>query len=299
MYRITTRSGIVTTLAAGALIAGLTLTGCSSSAQSTSRASAPTTSSPAAVVLTPRLSSADNFRDIAGDGTGYATTNGKHVKLGVIYRSNALALSPEDVATLSTLGITQIYDLRTKDEIAAKPDVAVPGATWTHFDIIGQNAPGTTTFATPADAITMMETIYRQFVSSPSSRAAIAQTLTALATADGAQVIHCTAGKDRTGWITALALSIAGVSRDTINQNYLLTNEYSKASIDATLAGVRAKNGEAAAAAYAPLMGVQQSFLDASYEQMTEDYGTLDSYLRQGLGLSSETIATLKAKLVE
>ncbi|MEY9953006.1 protein tyrosine/serine phosphatase [Leifsonia sp. EB34] len=56
-------------------------------------------------------------------------------------------------------------------------------------------------------------------------------------------------------------------------------------------------SGEAAAAAYAPLLGVQRSFLDASYSAVAEHYGSVDAYLTEGLGLSAQTIATLRTKL--
>ncbi len=280
-------------LAGIAVALAVTLAGCATpSPAATSAASVP-------AQYAPRLGSADNFRDIGGIGTGYATADGKHVALGVVYRSNALALKPTDVEMLKGLDITHIYDLRTQAEISAKPDSSIPGAVWQNDDVIGSSSLTSATphFATAAEADTMMEATYRDFVSSKTSRAAIAEVLKGIADNKGAAVIHCTAGKDRTGWISALLLGIAGVDQAQINQNYLLTNQYSRASISATLAGITAQQGPAAAAAYAPLMGVQQSFLDASYDEAKKEYGGVDGYLTHGLGLSKATIAKLKAKL--
>lgn len=216
-----------------------------------------------------------------------------------MYRSNALVLKPADVQKLATLGIRHIYDLRTQGEIGAKPDSSIPGAIWENDDVIGSSAliSSTLHLATPAEAITLMETTYRDFVSSTTSRAAIAAVLQGIADNPGPQLIHCTAGKDRTGWISALLLDVAGVDQARINQDYLLSNQYSRSSISSALAGMAAQDGAAAAAAFAPLMGVQHSFLDASYDEVNKQYGSVDAYLTDGLGLSQATIAKLKAKL--
>ncbi len=77
----------------------------------------PDTSAPAL-----RLASVDNFRDVAGPGGGYPAAFGLHVEPGVFYRSNALTTSDTDAATLDTLGISAVYDLRTDPEVADKPD---------------------------------------------------------------------------------------------------------------------------------------------------------------------------------
>ncbi|MFP3561261.1 tyrosine-protein phosphatase, partial [Paraburkholderia sp. SIMBA_049] len=78
------------------------------------------------------------FRDTAGpDGTGYATASGAAMKKGVIYRSSALALSGTHLATVDTLGITQVRDLRTTSEFQAQPDVSLAGATWQNLNVLG------------------------------------------------------------------------------------------------------------------------------------------------------------------
>ena len=82
-----------------------------------------------------RLASADNFRDVAGDG--YVTADGQSVQRGVFFRSNELQLTHEDAATISDLGITAIYDLRETSEVEAHPDVQVPETTWHHVEVTG------------------------------------------------------------------------------------------------------------------------------------------------------------------
>ncbi len=112
-------------------------------------------------------------------------------------------------------------------------------------------------------------------------------------------MFHCTAGKDRTGWATYLLQSIVGVDSDTIMGDYLLTNEYSAASIEATVAHIAATRGPEAAAVIRPLLGVDRSYLEAGIAQLTTDYGTVDKYLRDGLGLRPQVVNALRAKLLE
>jgi protein-tyrosine phosphatase len=290
------------------IAAAILLAGCSDDSNSTAESSSATTTAAesssatttkATTEPTPRLASADNFRDLAGPGEGYETSDGKHVKQGVIYRSNALTLTPADVTTLEGLGITAVYDLRTPSEIAAKPDVAIAGATNTNIDIVGDEVTAAAaSFNTPEQASAFLEDMNRQFVSNPAQQAHFGELFTSIANTEGPQLIHCTAGKDRTGWSSAILLSIAGVSREDINANYLLTNEYSKDSITHTMETIAQSKGQPAADAYGRLLGVQQSYLDAGFDEVTAKYGSVDNYLTKGLGLSPETIASIKTKLV-
>jgi protein-tyrosine phosphatase len=283
------------------IAAAILLAGCSDDSTSTAESSTATTATVEAATTapTPRLASADNFRDLAGPGEGYETSDGKRVKRGVIYRSNALTLTPADVTTLEGLGITAVYDLRTPSEIAAKPDVAIAGATNTNIDIVGdQVTVAAASFTTPDQASAFLEDMNRQFVNNPAQRAHFGELLTDIANTEGPQLIHCTAGKDRTGWTSAILLSIAGVSREDINANYLLTNEYSKDSITHTIETIAQQKGQPAADAYGRLLGVEQSYLDAGFDEINAEYGSVDGYLTKGLGLSPETVTAIKTKLV-
>ncbi len=251
-----------------------------------------------AVLDTPRLASIDNFRDIAGTTTAYATAHDGTMRSGVFYRSNALTPSAADLATLNGLGIKAIYDLRTADEIAATPDTALHGATWSNIDIIGSTASGsnvtTVSFTSAAQAMAMMQDTNRAFVSDAGMRGQFKTLFNELAAVDGAALFHCTAGKDRTGWTGAVLLSIAGVDNTTIMNNYLATNDYTAARVAATLAAMP----PAMAAIYAPLLGVEASYLQAGLDQVSAQYGSMDNYLKQGLGLSQETLYVLRAKMV-
>ncbi|MEV0104091.1 tyrosine-protein phosphatase, partial [Nocardia sp. NPDC050789] len=96
----------------------------------------------------------------------------------------------------------------------------------------------------------------------------------------GGVLFHCTAGKDRTGWTSAVLLTLLGVDKDTVYYDYLLSNYYRGA-----------KDGDM-------LNGVAASALDSAFDQATKSYGSFDGYVRDGLQLTDADIAALKAKLL-
>jgi protein tyrosine/serine phosphatase len=246
-----------------------------------------------------RLASADNFRDVAGTGAGYPTTDGRRVRRGVFYRSNELQLTDADAATLAGLGITRIHDLRGALEVDSHPDVPVAGATWHHVEVTGIPMEMVSGLADVEAAERVMREVYVAFVRSPEARASYAALLTDLATAPLPQLFHCTAGKDRTGWAAALLLEVAGVDRETILADYLLTNEVSSATREKYLALIGEHLGADKVAVYEPTMVVEPGFLEAAYAAVAADFGTIDGYLRAGLGLDDDVLARLRDRLVD
>ncbi|MBC7302197.1 MAG: tyrosine-protein phosphatase [Nocardia sp.] len=256
--------------------------------------------SPAQVADAPRLAGADNFRDIAGTGAGYQAQGSHRLNKGVIYRSNALTFSDADLATVEGLRVAEIVDLRNDDEIAAAPDRVPAGAAYVNIQILAGNlAEQAGKAASPEEARELMRSVNRKFVTEPDARDGMAQTLTRIAEQPGPIVFHCTAGKDRTGWAAYLLQSLVGVDSDTIMDDYLLTNEYSAASIEATIAHIAETRGPAAAEIIRPMIGVERGYLEAGIAQLTTDYGTVDKYLRDGLGLRPQVVNALRAKLIK
>ena len=246
------------------------------------------------LVLTVRdlgLASDPNLRDIGG----YRTANGQWVRMGVIYLSQALALSPADLAVVDNLGITADYDLRTTEEIAASPDVVSAGATYTNLNVM-TDISLEPTLTSAAAAESYMEEIEQQFVTNPTAQTAFGTLLTDIADSNGAVLYHCTAGKDRTGWATAVLLTLLGVPRAAVVQDYLLSNSYyfDSPAVQAELKAMPA----AESAVYAPLLEVQASYLQAGFAQVTASYGSMYGYAVHGLGLSPQTIARLRHKLL-
>ncbi|MGE8320327.1 MAG: tyrosine-protein phosphatase [Comamonas sp.] len=249
---------------------------------------------------TPRLASINNFRDVAGadDASVYRNAVGQPLRRGAFYRSNAVLPSAADAATLAGLGITTAYDLRTTNEVAKDPDRLPEGIRYVHVNIFGTADPVFSPFRTPKEAEAAMEEMGRVMVRDAGMRGRVGQLLRSMATTGDAQLFHCTAGKDRTGWVTALLHTIAGVPRETTIKDYLLTNTYTEAWMQATYQQMLAHNGKAAADLYWPLLGVQRSYLEAEFAEAERGFGSMDRYLTEGLGLGADEIAQLRGKLL-
>lgn len=247
-----------------------------------------------------------NFRDIAGidkqfSGGGYAYTvaNNGAMRTGVFYRSNSLAnMTAEDQAIINKLGITLDIDLRTPSEISAGPDIVPAGATYENINVLASQTTGFNPKSVD-QTIAYMQQVNVNFVSAAGERAAIANVLLDLAHADGPVLFHCTAGKDRTGWVAAVLDNIAGMSSSDTMANYTATNDYSASLITAEMQQYTNKLGAADAAIYYPALGVNSSFLQAGLDQVASQYGTMNNYLTQGLGLTQADIYVLRAKIVD
>jgi len=249
----------------------------------------------------PLLASVSNFRDIAGtdDASSYCTVDGHALRRGVFYRANVLNPNDADWQALNTLGISTVYDLRTPDEIAQLPDRLPQGANYIHVNVLGTPHAGIPELVNNLDqAIAFIQYIQRAWVLNAFIRSQFAHVLSTMAATQGPQVFHCTAGKDRTGWLAALLHNIAGVSKEVILHDYLLSNTHNHSWIQNLYRQLRDKHGEAMADAFKPLLGVQADFLYAGWEQAIASYGSMRNYLRFGLGLSDQVLEALRAKLV-
>ncbi len=269
-------------------------------ASSQNNATSTSTSTMTTTTYPIKLQKVDNFRDIAGDREPYLTLDGKPLKRGLFYRSNALLLTPDEIEEIMPLEIKYIYDLRTPGEIAQHPDSEIPGTIWKNYNLLGwedidQVRTGFT--IRPEETLAGAEEIYLNFVENPTTRNMIGALLTEMANNEGTQIFHCSGGKDRTGWVTAILQTIAGVPQETIIEDFRLSNSYSQASIIESFTKMANEKGTEAAIAFAPFLGVQTHWLDLAFEAATQQYGSMDNYIDQGLNLSQETRQKLKTKL--
>jgi protein-tyrosine phosphatase len=248
-----------------------------------------------ALALTKRdlgLASVPNLRDIGG----YRTADGQWVRMGVAYRSQALTLTATDLAGVDTLGITDDYDLRTPAEITAAPDVVPARAAYLNLNVLATDSPASPSVTSAAQAQQYMGEMQQKFVTSAAARTAFGALLTNIAGSSGAQLYHCTAGKDRTGWATAVILTLLGVPASTVMSDYLLSNNYYHASpaLQAQLSALPADKS----AIYGHLLDVKPAYLRAGLDQVSVSYGSMYNYVHKGLGLSDATIATLRHRLL-
>lgn len=232
------------------------------------------------------IASAKNFRDVGG----YRTTDGRWVRHGQVFRSNKLnSLTEAEQSTLLSQRLSLDVDLRNYFERKEDPDRVPAGVEYRVADVaslehgIGFHDPALMTLA-EAFALGLLngssdlgQSIgYPFMVNFEGADRAFEDLLTGIATNDkGATVFHCSAGKDRTGWGTAVLLTLLGVPRATVEADFLASNTYTG-------------NPEA----------VELSWLHAAFDKVDDLYGDFGTYVREGLRLDEATVQALRDKLL-
>ncbi|MFJ9548466.1 tyrosine-protein phosphatase [Streptomyces erythrochromogenes] len=241
-----------------------------------------------------KLDGTANFRDAGG----YRTATGQWVKMGEVYRSDALnRLTPADLATLRRLHVRTVFDLRMEDERTKDADKVPVGAAYVVADVFAGSGSFQTMPRTPDEAVKAMVDAERAMVSGAGGKKAYAQVLEGIERdrhRDRSVLFHCTAGKDRTGWANAALLTALGVPRQTVEADYLASNDYRKAANDAILSHLPAQQ----AAVYKPLLDVRPEYLNAGYDEVRATYGSFDRYLEDGLGIDARELKQLKKDLL-
>ncbi|MFJ3672026.1 tyrosine-protein phosphatase [Streptomyces sp. NPDC090106] len=239
-----------------------------------------------------KLDGTVNFRDAGG----YRTADGHWVKMGEVYRSDALnKLTAADTAKLRRLGVHAVYDLRTASERTSAPDVVPAGATYTVADVLAGSDAVTTMPTSESAAVQMMVDAEKYMVSGATAQAAYTSVYAGVADEDRHGVVyHCTAGKDRTGWSSAALLTALGVPSETVMDDYLASNTYRAAANAATLAALP----EAQAKIYKPLLDVRAEYLNSGFDQVAAEYGSIDAYFDQALGIDARELRALKKDLL-
>ncbi|QES48744.1 protein-tyrosine-phosphatase [Streptomyces venezuelae] len=239
-----------------------------------------------------KLDGAVNFRDAGG----YRTANGQWVKMGEVYRSDALdKLTENDLAKLRRLRIETVFDLRMADERAKDPDKVPAGARYVVADVFAGSGSFQTLPKTPDEAVKAMVDAEKAMVSGEGGKKAYSQVFDGVRRDHSRAVLfHCTAGKDRTGWADAALLTALGVPQETVMADYLASNDYRKAANDAILDHLPPQQ----AAVYKPLLDVRPEYLNSGYDEVKAAYGTFDRYLEDGLGIDARELKRLKKDLL-
>lgn len=241
------------------------------------------------------LEGVENFRDFGG----YATACGRGVRRGVLYRSGHHArASAADLQRMRDLGISVIVDLRRPNERERDPS-----RRWPDFDgrvIENDMAQEQLTewldFLAASDLSIeafrrYMLDYYRAAPTDPRYIDLYSRYFHALGETDGAVLVHCAAGKDRTGLACALTHHIAGVHDDDIMTDFLATNDPARIAarsevVGALIAEHTGRTPSEAAVRYA--ISVDAEFLHEAFAVMRERYGSVDGYLEQVLGLGPQ-----------
>ena len=245
-----------------------------------------------------------NTRDLGG----LKTVDGRSVRTEQLIRSGEIdEISESSMQNLDEMGVSVIVDLRTTSEATAHP------AQWPEGE-----GPARHNFPVMENESQMIEDM-RASIKSGTAKADETDALFAgafgyiatdytdeyrdlfdvlLGQPEGEAVLyHCSGGKDRTGVATALVLSALGVTKEDIQADFMMSNTLKDADNKAEqiAAEVNAAQGtNMTAEAVWPSLGVRESYLDEFYDSVEESYGSVDGYLREGLGLTDDDLDTLR-----
>jgi protein-tyrosine phosphatase len=240
-----------------------------------------------------------NFRDLGG----YATADGRRVRWRRLFRSGTLThLTPADQSMLTVLGIRTVCDLRTTAERNAEPSFWAPAAgavmTW-DYELDRGAVMGAFRVGTPTPE-RVRAAIMEFYLTAPED---FADRLSAIFRSLGAQqvplVVHCTAGKDRTGVVAAIVLRALGVSAQAVVEDYALSDRL--IDFEALYgAGSRQRSGswgfiaELSPEIRAPLLASEPAYLEATLDTLDQRYGSLEGYLASRLGVTHADLAQIR-----
>lgn len=232
-----------------------------------------------------------NFRDLGG----YPAAGGRRTRWRRAFRADNLAgLTAQDLALLERLDLGGLVDFRIDLERLAHPDRLPDGARVRKLevgflpvgtlDMLGRTRDGAVTTAEIEAEVTGH---YRRFVT---DHADIYRRMIAFAAEPEHYplLLHCTSGKDRTGFGSALLLRAVGTPRELVEEDYLLTNQYVR-----DVSHLFGPNTSREAAAL--LLSAQPGYIRAALDEIDERYGSFDAYLARGLGVDD----AMRARLID
>jgi protein-tyrosine phosphatase len=255
-----------------------------------------------------KLDGQANFRDLGG----YSTTDGRSVKWGLIYRAGQLnELSDADLSKLKELDIRTVIDLRGTSEAESRGKDRLPdGVRNMSYPIDVMSLPKEEEESIATDSSFgrpdfMLQATRLIMIHRTDVYAALIRELAA--PENRPLVFHCTAGKDRAGIGAAIVLTLLGVPWETVREDYLLSNFYRRDENERELGKMREdiakKQGIPAEqvdmTAYESMYLVKPEYIDAARDAVIRKYGSMESYLHQGLGISEEMISQLRNELLE
>lgn len=237
---------------------------------------------------------AHNFRDLGG----YPSSFGGTTRWGVLYRAAGLSeMTPADLDEFRELGIRTVYDLRRDEEREMAPD-PVPTVHVCLLSEVIANAPmpDRSALVDHDDGTNFMRLLYSGLLAHAGPE--MGRMISHLVEQDVAPaVFHCTAGKDRTGMLAALILLAVGVDRETVLDDFELTNRYVTRETHAAMYQRMIDHGMSPEAA-AGMFAAARPSMAAALDELDEVYGGAEAYLVSHAGLDAGHLARLRALLL-
>ena len=255
------------------------------------------------------LEKLNNTRDLGG-----IEVPGGTIAPGRLIRSGQPGRASEADLEWIAANVSTVIDFRTPMERGEVPDPDIKGVENIHLPIVDDLTAGVSRDAQsdeeaihmlledPNSAKEYMSDMYRTFVESEKARDGYEAFVNKLfEDRDKAILWHCTAGKDRAGFATVIALEMLGADRGTIMENYLATNDYIEADIEGMVNFFFGRAGGAnadAERALRYLFGAHREFLEAAYASAEELYGSISGYIRDGLHVDDAAIESWKKSVI-
>ena len=255
------------------------------------------------------LDGAVNVRDIGG----YRTSYGVEVTRGRLFRGDALSqLSGPDTERLDRLGLRTVIDFRTPGEVLLSGADRLPfGIEFLSLPVGGGDLGSLYELIASGDhqrqrrelgegrAAELMVAINRGFVADARQREAFGAALRLACSAGRLPLLyHCSGGKDRAGWMTAIVLTALGVPRELVLRDYLLSNdlyrtEYQKLRYDLVKTGIVADPE-----LLRPIMEQSATYLGAAFEEAERRYSSFGRFVTHGLEISDAMLGELRRTLL-
>lgn len=259
-----------------------------------------------------KIEGAYNIRDLGG----LPAAGGMKVRSGALIRSGELsAVSPAGIEALCGLGVSDIVDLRTINEVRGMPDKNVPRAKYHHLSILEvpergisheeeQAAPDTARVFIDSvrqmnmDVPAAMNEMYDEILESDFSARALRKFFDILLAADGATLFHCTAGKDRTGLCAIFILGLLGVPREIILEDYEMSDRCLRPQTEDVVSRVAKIDSD-------PELLRQVAILNSVLPEYAENifkkidgYGGTEKFLEERSGIGREEAGELRRKFL-
>jgi protein-tyrosine phosphatase len=250
---------------------------------------------------------ASNFRDFGG----YPTASGKTVRWRQLYRSSKLSgLTDMGLETFESLGIRMVIDLRTQEEIDEAPDLLPQGVDWQNItlkessigDALKQALKTGDTSGLEFDKIVQS---YADFYITNVEE--YGELLPLVMSSDNRPIdIHCAGGASRTGFTVALIQFTLGVTEFWVMDDFLLTNEVTALDIQDTvelfretiIANTGQEPTEEDMENLTNVATMHSEYLQAALDRVVEEYGSVDNFIRDGIGITDEQRSAFRAALL-
>src|SRR5579859_7981013 len=251
------------------------------------------------------LEGVDNFRDFGG----YPAAGGRRLKRRALYRSASHSRATDaDLERLAALEIAVVVDLRRREEREREPSrrpANFAGLVISNNTGHSEDSWSTHIASAELTAQSFHDYLVDYYRTAPFDKRHIdlfGRYFQALRQADGPVLIHCAAGKDRTGILAALTHHLAGVHPDDIAADYLLTNDPERMArrLPLVTQAIQEASGRVPdEAAVMTAMGVDTLYLETAFAAIAEHCGGVDAYLERALGVTTAAREAVAARLLD